>query len=39
MVDRYKEVNDELEETNRLISKNSTLAEGMWGKDKINMMK
>ena len=39
VVDRYKEVNDSLEKTNRLMQKNSTLAEGMWGKDKINMMK
>ena len=39
VVDRYKEVNDSLEKTNRLMQKNSTLAEGMWGKGKINMMK
>ena len=39
VVDRYKEVNDSLEKTNRLMQKNSTLAEGMWGKNKINMMK
>jgi hypothetical protein len=39
LVDRYKEVNDKLEKTNRLMQKNSTLAEGMWGKDKIAKMK
>lgn len=39
VVDRYKEVNDKLEKTNRLMQKNSTLAEGMWGKDKIAKMK
>ena len=31
IVDRYKEVNDELEETNRLMTKNSTIAEGLYG--------
>ena len=39
VVNRYKEVNDKLEKTNRLMQKNSTLAEGMWGKDKIAKMK
>ena len=31
IVDRYKEINDEMEETQRLMKKNSTLAEGLWG--------
>ena len=38
-VDRYKEINDNLEKTNRLMKKNSTLADGLWGKDRINMLK
>ena len=31
IVDPYKEVNDQIERTNHLMSKNNTLAEGMWG--------
>ena len=31
LVDRYKEINDKLEETQRLMKKNNTLAEGMYG--------
>jgi hypothetical protein len=35
VVDRYKEINDELEETGRLMNKNSTLAEGLYGAARI----
>ena len=31
IVDPYKEVNDQIERTNHLMTKNNTLAEGMWG--------
>jgi hypothetical protein len=46
VVDPYKEVNDSLERTAHLMSKNSTLAEGLWGaarskkmRDNINLQK
>lgn len=31
IVDPYKEINDQLERTQHLMTKNSTLAEGLWG--------
>lgn len=31
VVDPYKEINDQLEKTQHLMSKNNTLAEGLWG--------
>ena len=34
-VERYKEVNDQLAKTQRLMDKNSTLADTLWGPDKV----
>ena len=34
-VERYKEINDQLAKTQRLMDKNSTLADTLWGPDKI----
>ena len=39
IVDRYKEINDELEQTQRLMKKNDILSEGLWGAKKIAKMK
>ena len=39
IVDRYKEINDQLEETTRLMSKNSILAEGLWGPARFKKLK
>lgn len=35
IVDRYKEINDQLAKTQRLMDKNSTLADTLWGPDKV----
>lgn len=39
IVGRYKEINDELAETKRLMDKNSSLADTLWGPDKIKKIK
>ena len=39
IVDRYKEINDRLEETGRLMNKNSILAEGLWGPARFKKLK
>ena len=39
VVERYKEINDELKQTQRLMSKNETLADGLWGKERFDMMR
>jgi hypothetical protein len=38
IVDRYKEVNDQLEQTQRAMKKNTTLADALWGSDRIKML-
>ena len=38
-VDRYKEINDQLEETQRAMKKNATLADSLWGSERIEMLK
>jgi hypothetical protein len=35
MVDRYKEINDKLEENNRLMEKNSLIADTLYGADRL----
>ena len=39
VVDRYKEVNDRIEETTRLYEKNATAADRLWGPKRIAMLK
>ena len=39
VVDRYKEVTDQLEKANHLMSMNSTLAEGLWGSARSKKMR
>ena len=39
VVDRYKEVNDQLEETASLMNKNSKIADSLWGPAKFEAMK
>lgn len=39
VVDRYKEVNDQLEETASLMNKNSKIADSLWGPDRFDAMK
>lgn len=39
MVDRYKEINDQLEETGRQMNKNTTLADGLWGEKRLAMLR
>jgi hypothetical protein len=39
MVDRYKEINDELEETGRQMEKNNTLADGLWGEKRFKKLR
>jgi hypothetical protein len=39
IVDRYKEINDQLEETQRAMKKNSTIADSLWGSERIDMLK
>ena len=38
-VDRYKEINDQLEETGRQMKKNTITADGLWGEKRISMLK
>ena len=38
-LERYKEVNDEIETNNRLMQKNSTIAEGLWGQSRLKKLK
>ena len=39
IVDRYKEINDQLEETQRLMKKNNTLADGLYGAKRFAKLK
>lgn len=39
IVERYKEINDQLENTNNLMSKNSTLIEGLYGEARFKKMR
>ena len=39
LVDRYKEINDQLEETGRQMNKNTTLADGLWGEKRLAMLR
>ena len=39
IVDRYKEINDQLEETNRLLKKNEVEADSLWGPKRIAVLK
>ena len=39
IVDRYKEINDQLEKTTRQMNKNTIAADGLWGSKRIAMLK
>ena len=39
IVERYKEINDQLENTNNLMNKNSTLIEGLYGEARFKKMR
>ena len=39
IVERYKEINDQLENTNNLMNKNSTLIEGLYGEERFKKMR
>lgn len=39
VVDRYKEINDQLEKTTRQMNKNTIAADGLWGSKRIAMLK